>query len=139
MWCLICGKSIKYSMYYRYYTGREIKLISYFYSYTKALTNSGVIWNETTLNDFLKSPVSETNYTTEYEYDNEYEYDDSKRNVTLHFKEDGTYDSEYTDEDEDEDEESEEVEGQEDGLELEDVGSELSEDEYDSSSEDEQE
>jgi hypothetical protein len=52
---------------------------------------------------------------------------------------DDEYESEYSDDDEYEDEESEEVEGQDDGLELEDVGSELSEDEYDSSSEDEQE
>jgi hypothetical protein len=51
---------------------------------------------------------------------------------------DDEYETEYSDEDEDEDEESEEVEGLDDGLELEDVGSELSEEEYDSSSEDEQ-
>jgi hypothetical protein len=51
---------------------------------------------------------------------------------------DDEYESEYSDDDEDEDEESEEVDGQDDGLELEDVGSELSEEEYDSSSEDEE-
>ena len=49
------------------------------------------------------------------------------------------YGSDESDGDEDETEDSEEQDGQEEALELEDIGSELSEEEYDSSSEDENE
>jgi hypothetical protein len=48
------------------------------------------------------------------------------------------YDSDDDDDDEDEDEEEAEEDAAADGLELEDIGSELSEEEYDSSSEDDQ-
>ncbi len=51
----------------------------------------------------------------------------------------GEYASDDSDGDEEETEDSEEQDGQEEALELEDIGSELSEEEYDSSSDDENE